>query len=148
MNREIQYFWIPKLFYMKFFLLFLFLLSITTVSGQTKSDYENAMAKFQQFYNASQPDSICAMFEKPGSEFLWNKENIAATLNEFGIMNFFEFIGVDKSDPNKVWVFKTVFSKGGEKATSLTLYKDKRLGTFRFMTLSEGITQLLKNHKK
>jgi|SRR5215831_8412808 len=132
---------------MKLFAFFFFLFPIA-LEAQTKSDYEHAMAKFQRFYNAGQGDSICAMSEHPEwSKFLWANDKTASALKEFGTLVSFKYIGVDTSDPDKVHVFKTLFSKVGAMTTSLTLDKNNHLGTFRFITTSEGITQLLRKDK-
>lgn len=135
---------------MKFFALLILLLPLAT-AGQSKTDYEKAMATFQKFYNAGLGDSINAMFGysegtvKP-SRPLWTNEATASALAEFGTLKSFQYIGVDKSDTYDVVVFVTVFSKAGNKTTSLTLNQDYSLGTFRFITTSEGITDLLKKH--
>jgi len=136
---------------MKCFALMIFLLPIA-VAGQSKTDYENAMAKFQRFYNTGQGDSINAMFghipdDMKSSRRLWTNDENAARLKEFGTLKSFKFIGIDKSDPNKVYVFETIFSKAGAKTTSLTLYKDYSVGTFRFITTSENINELLRKSK-
>ncbi len=130
---------------MKFFALLFFLLPIA-VTAQTRSDYEHAMAKFQRFYNAGQGDSINALFNHDAS-FLWTNSKADSSIKKFGTLNSFKFIGIDRTDPDKVWVFKTVFSKAGAKTTSLTLNKNNQLENFRFMTESEGITELLKKDK-
>jgi hypothetical protein len=137
---------------MKLFALFAFLLPLT-VAGQTTNDYEHAMEKFQKFYNAGRGDSINAMFGHSWDEMktrnpLWTNDDIASRLEEFGTLKSFKFIGIDTLDPNKVYVFQTFFSKGGAKTTSLTLDKDYYFDTFRFMTTSDGITQLLKKYKR
>jgi len=135
---------------MKFFALVIFLLPIA-VAGQSKTDYENAMAKFQKFYNTGQGDSINAMFghipDDMKSSPLWTNDANAVRLKEFGTLKSFKFIGIDKSDPNKVYVFETIFSKAGAKTTSLTLYKDYSVGTFRLITTSESINELLRKSK-
>lgn len=120
--------------------------------GQTKADYENAMSKFMKFYNARQGDSINAMFSAEWDDMkkthpLWTNEQGAEMLKEYGSLKSFKFIGVDKTDPARVYVFKTVFSKAGVKTTSLTLDKHNRLGTFRLITESDGIDKLLKKSK-
>ena len=128
-----------------------FLLPIAVVA-QTKKDYHQAMAKFQRLYNAGQGDSIHAMF-KPSVQTaiaehpLWTNERNAKALKEFGTLKSFKFIGIDKTDPENVYVFQTIFSKAGVKTTSLTLDENSRLGTFRFITTSEGIDDLLKKQK-
>ena len=108
------------------------------------------MEKFQTFYNAGQGDSINAMFGHGWDQMkltkpLWTNAGTDELLEEYGILKSFKFVGVDTSDPSNVYVFQTVFSKKGAKATSLTLDKDNNLGTFRFITTSDEITQLIKN---
>lgn len=136
---------------MKFFALLVFLLPIA-VAGQSQTDYENAMSRFQKFYNAGQGDSINAMFghgwdETKLTRALWTHADAAKCLKEFGKLKSFRFIGIDKEDPNKVYVFETIFSKAGTKTTSLTLDKDHSLATFRFITTSESISALQRKHK-
>ena len=133
-------------------LAFLAFLLPMTVVAQTKTDYQQVMAKFQRFYNAGQGDSIHAMF-KPAiqsataSHPLWTKERNADLLKQFGTLQSFTFLGIDKTDPSNVYVFQTRFSKAGAKNTSLTLDDNSRLGTFRFITTSQGIDVLLKKRK-
>lgn len=137
---------------MKFIPLILFLLPIA-VAGQSITDYNNAMSKFQKFYNNGQGDSINAMFghmpnEMKSASPLWTKDQNAAMLKQYGTLKSFRFIGIDKSDPNQVYVFETIFSKAGAKTSSLTLFNDYTLGTFRFITTSEEIQELLRKSKK
>lgn len=136
---------------MKLLSIIIFLLPIA-VAGQSKVDYKNAMSKFQKFYNKGQGDSINAMFghipeDMKSSTPIWTNASNEARLKEFGILKSFTFIGIDNSDPNKVYVFKTVFSKAGTKTTSLTLFNDLSVGTFRFITTSESINNLLRKSK-
>lgn len=132
---------------MKILVLIAFMLPVT-VTAQSKADYQHVMAKFQQFYNAGQADSIQAMFAPVDVKPLWNDKSIAADLNKFGTLNSFTFLGIDKTDPQNVYVFQTNFSKAGARTTSLTLHRDLRPGTFRFMTTSGGIDALLKKRKE
>jgi hypothetical protein len=119
-----------------------------TLVGQTIKSYHQIMEKFKTFYNAGQGDSINAMF---GSEQhrlnsvrpLWTNEEIFKLLNEFGKLQSFKFIAIDRSDPDNVYVFQTIFSKKGIKATSLTLDKNNKLSTFRFITASNEVSRLL-----
>lgn len=136
---------------MKTLLTLAFLLPIA-VAAQTKTDYQNVMVRFQRFYNAGQGDSINAMFQPSiqlavGDNPLWTKKQNAAMLKQYGTLNSFSFLGIDKKDPANVYVFQTFFSKGGAQTTSLTLDENSRLGTFRFITTSEGIDDLLKKRK-
>jgi hypothetical protein len=136
---------------MKIFVLVIFMLPLTVI-GQSKTDYENAFAKFQKFYNAGLGDSINNMFGsklgdlKP-TKSLWTNEENASALQEFGTLESFKYIGIDKTDTYDVYVFETIFNKAGAKTTSLTLNKDYSLGTFRFITTSKGIIKLLKESK-
>lgn len=142
---------IPQPFKMKTLALLGFLLPMA-VTAQTKADYEHVMAKFQKFYNAGQGDSIQAM-SKPFIQLisknnpLWTNERNAEALKQFGKLKSFAFLGIDKTDPDNVYVFQTFFRKAGAKTTSLTLDENSKLGTFRFMTTSDGIDDLLKNRK-
>ena len=136
---------------MKLLVLLTFLLPIMLL-GQSQTDFENAMTKFQKFYNVGLGDSLSAMFgyepnEPRPTKSLWTNESNASALEKFGTLKSFKFIGVDKSDTYDVYVFITNFSKAGEQTTSLTLNKDKSLGTFRFITSSVGIDDLVKKYK-
>jgi hypothetical protein len=123
-----------------------------TIAAQTRADYEHVMAKFQRFYNAGQGDSIHTM-SKPSIQLatknnpMWTNERNAEALKQFGSLKSFIYLGIDKTDPDKVYVFRTFFSKAGAKTTSLTMDENSKLGTFRFMTTSDGIDDLLKKRK-
>jgi len=128
----------------------LVLLMPLALLGQTPNSHSQAMEKFKKYYNAGQGDSINAMFGHEWDQIkttkaLWTNAKAAELLKEYGSLKSFEFVGVDTLDPNRVYVFKTFFSKKGVKTTSLTLDKDNSLSTFRFITTSEGIIQLLRN---
>lgn len=129
---------------------FLLLLLPFTVIGQSKNDYQKAMARFQRFYNAGQADSIYVMF-KPAyraatsRDAFWTSEQNSMALKEFGTLESFDFLGVDSID--HVYVFKTLFSKADAKTTGLTLDDDLSLITFRFITTSEEIDNMLKMQK-
>lgn len=135
---------------MKILVCLAFLLPITVIA-QTETDYKQAMATFQRLYNAGQGDSISTMFninyQSVGIEPLWTNKQTAEALKEFGTLKSFKYVGVDKTDHDTVCVFQTCFSKAGTKTTSLTLHKNNKLGTFRFITTSNGIDALLKKQK-
>jgi hypothetical protein len=136
---------------MKTLIFLAFLLPITGFA-QTETDYQKVMAKFQQFYNAGHGDSIYAMFKSSIQSAsvghpLWTKESNATALKQYGTLKSFNFLGIDNTDAAGVYVFQTFFSKAGAKTTSLTLDDNYRLGTFRFITKSEGIDALLKKRK-
>ena len=135
---------------MKCLVLLMFMMPFA-LAGQTMKSYQQAMEKFKKFYNAGKVDSINAMYGHEWDEFkskkpLWTNDRSTEFLNEYGTLQSFKFIGIDTSDPNKVYVFQTVFSKKGVNATSLTLDKNNQLSTFRFITTSDEITRLLKTH--
>lgn len=91
-------------------------------------------------------NSIYAMF-KSGIQSLtaedpfWTNESNSDLLKQFGTLKSFTFLCIDKTESN-VYVFQTFFSNAGAKTTNLTLYENSRLGTFRFITTSEGIDAL------
>ena len=123
-----------------------------SAAAQTKNYYELTMQRFQKFYNAGQADSINAMFGHNWDEAklthpVWSNADNAEYLKKTGYLKSFRFIGIDTLDPNKVYVFKTFFSKQGAKTTSLTLDSEHHLGTFRLVTSSEEISKLLKGRK-
>ncbi len=109
--------------------------------AQTLNDYQHTMDQFVQYYNHQEADNIAHMWT-PAETFLWNNERMKEMHEKYGTITAFKFLGVDKTDPNQVWVFLTQFSKAGKKTTSLTLDANKHLGTFRFITSSPGITKM------
>lgn len=132
---------------------FLFFLLPIVVAGQSTITYEQVMGKFQKFYNAGQGDSVNAMFGNEWNQTksvtsLWTNKKNDELLKEYGYLKSFKFIGIDTSDPNKVYVFETKFSKKGAKTTSLTLDSDNNLSTFRFITTSKGIMKLLEKSRR
>lgn len=134
-------------------LVFLLLMLPFAAMAQSDSYHESAMKKFQQFYNAGQGDSINAMFghswdQAKAIKPLWTNEDVARMQEEYGTLESFKFIGIDKTDPQKVRVFQTVFSKAGAKTTSFTLNKENDFSTFRFMTTSDRISKLVRKAKR
>lgn len=127
----------------------LLLLLPMAVMAQSETPHETAMGKFQKFYNAGQGDSINAMFghswdQAKAIKPLWTNEDVARMQEEYGTLVSYKFIGIDKTDPQKVHVFQTVFSKAGARTTSCTLDKDNAFATFRFMTTSDRISKLVR----
>jgi hypothetical protein len=131
---------------MKFFALLVFLLPLALV-GQSTTDYENAMAKFKKFYNAGQGDSLYVLFGRKWNKS-WTNDIVAESLKKYGKLKSFKFIGTDDEEPNKVYVFKSTFSKVGIKAISLKMEKDNDISMFRFVTSSDGINELLSKSQK
>jgi hypothetical protein len=134
---------------MKLLAILMFLMPLG-LEAQTTNSYEQIMEKFQKLYNAGQGDSINAMYGHEWDEMkltkaLWTNAKAAESLKEYGKLKSFKFVGVDKSDPNEVYVFQTVFSKKGKSLTSLKLNSDNSLSTFRFITTTDENTRQLKN---
>jgi hypothetical protein len=137
---------------MKRLVYLLFMLPLAAMA-QSDTYHESAMKKFQQFYNAGQGDSINAMLGKSWDysktiKPLWTNEDVARMQEEYGTLQSFKFIGIDETDPQKVWVFQTVFSKAGAKTTSCTLDTENAFSTFRFITTSDGISKLVRKAKQ
>ena len=137
---------------MKLLILPLLLLSLSAIA-QPNSPHDAALARFQKYYNAGQGDSINAMFGHSWDQTktirpLWTNKEAAEMLEEFGTLQSFRYIGIDETDPQKVHVYQTVFSKAGAKTTSCTLDKENAFSTFRFITTSKGISKLVKKANK
>jgi len=127
----------------------LLLLLPMAVMAQSETPHEIAMGKFQKFYNAGQGDSINAMFghswdQAKAIKPMWSNEDVARMLEEYGTLQSIKFIGIDKTDPQRVSVFLTTFSKAGQKTSSCTLDPENALSTFRFMTTSNRISKLVR----
>jgi hypothetical protein len=132
---------------MKLLAILAFLMPLAMM-GQTANSHQQAMEKFQQFYNAGQGDSINAMYGHEWDEMkltkaLWTNAKAAELLKEYGKLKSFKFVGVDKSDPNEVYVYQTVFSKKGKSFTSLKLDSANSLSTFRFITTPDENSRLV-----
>ncbi len=137
---------------MKLLIFPLLLLSLSAIA-QPNSPHDAALARFQQYYNAGQGDSINAMFghswdQAKTIKALWTNEDVTRMLEEYGTLQSFKFIGIDETDPQKVHVYQTVFSKAGAKTTSCTLDKENAFSTFRFITTSKGISKLVRKANK
>jgi len=120
--------------------------------AQTQVDYEQAISRFVSYYNHLRGDSIIKMFEhdEKSDEWMkrtWGRDHLESMHKEFGIIVSYQYLGIDKEDPNPgLAVFKTHFSRAGWKTTSLTLEKGY-LATFRFITSSKSIDKMLKKEK-
>jgi hypothetical protein len=115
--------------------------------AQTRSDYDFAMNKFVKAYNAKDAAAINKMWpvkKRKQLENLFTAQQLEEMQEKYGRINSFKYVGADTSDPDKVIVFKTVFSRVGIKATSLTLEPGNFLGTFRLVTSSPGIAKMQK----
>ncbi len=114
-----------------------------TPPGQRKEDFEATIAKFKQFYNNNQADSICNMFSDDWGEMkktLWPAKEQKSIREEYGDMISYKYMGPEPEDG--VILFKVRFSKSTH-AMGLSLEKDGQMGTFRFKTSSGFINDML-----
>ena len=119
--------------------------------GQSKADAERVMSRFQKFYNAGQDDSLYYMFSAGDRKYITRAENdnsMKGQRNSDGQLLSFSYLGIDSEDPGHVTVFKTKWSKTGDKTSSFTLDKESKFATFRLGTSSPGIDKLLESEKK
>lgn len=80
---------------------------------------------------------------------MWNADLVKTLQSEYGKIISYSYLNIDKEDPNPgLAVFKMKLSKAGDKTTSLTIEPNGTLGTFRFITSSDGINKMLKEEKK
>jgi hypothetical protein len=119
--------------------------------GQSKADAERVMSRFKRFYNAGQKDSLYYMFSA-GDRKAISKERNANDMqwyfDNFGAMISYSYLGIDNEDADHVTVFKTKWTKGGDKTSSFSLDKENKFLTFRLGTSSPGIDKLLAAEKK
>ena len=129
----------------------IFCLLIPFMAGaQTRSDYDFAMNKFVKAYNAKDAAAINKMWpmkERKQMEDMFTAKQLEDDQEKYGKITSYQYVGVDTTDPNKVTVFRAVFSVGGIRATSFTLEKGNFFGTFRFITSSPQISKMLKMGK-
>lgn len=133
----------------------LFILLFLPVIGfaQTRKDHERAIGRFVKYYNNIQGDSIMRMWEngerEEWNQKMWSDKSLTSMHKDFGKILSYKYLGIDTEDPNPgLAVFETQFSVVGWKTTSMTIDKEGWLGTFRFITSSDGIDKMLKNKKK
>lgn len=135
---------------MRYIFIALLFIFPSAVSAQTKADCEHIMARFMKFYNARQNDSIYEMFSVEDRKYISSGQNAEAmkwNIDSMGFMKSYEYLGIDSDDPEHVFVFKTNWSRIGEKTSSFTLDKEYKFNTFRLWTSSPGIDKLLKKKK-
>ncbi len=118
--------------------------------AQTRTDYENTMTRFKRYYNNEQGDSIARMWRNVTSFNGWTPERMKELKAKYGVITSTQYFGIDPSDPGKVVVFKTTFSKTGAHAIGLSLRPDdiRYLGTFRLKTTSPEIERMMKADKE
>jgi hypothetical protein len=135
---------------MKYLLAFLLLMPSAAIA-QSQADFEQVMSRFVRFYNDGQTDSICSLFprerEGKAEECFWRwaeqHHDSLSSLQEYGRITSYKYLGRDVTDAEPVHVFKVMFSKVGQKAHSFTLDEANRYGTFRFITSSDEIEKML-----
>lgn len=123
------------------------LLAILPLSlfAQSQADYEGTVSRFMEYYNMNQPEKICAMYAEEWGEdksTLWTTNQIANLHATYGRIRSYQYLGIDKHDPDKVRVFRIVCDKSTH-ALSLTLNKDRSTAIIRFYTESEDIKKLM-----
>lgn len=85
---------------------------------------------------------------EPGISDMWNSRSVEGLHSQYGKIESFSYLGIDKEDPNPgLAVFKTKLSKAGRRTTSFTIEPNGSLGTFRFITSSDGIDKMLREEK-
>lgn len=134
---------------MKYLVMLLLLLPIL-VEAQSKKDFKEVMDKFVQYYNADNTDKICTLFKEKkdiGCFWRWANEKGSKSFEEYGKITSYQYLGKDKTDPEKVTVFRVNTEKQGIKAMSFTLGQGNKFGTFRFITSSEEIERMLAEGK-
>jgi hypothetical protein len=132
------------------YLLFIFLILPCAGFAQEQSEYEETIARFIKFYNNYQSDSIKKMWPAETNpqalENMWSKKELDKLHKDYGMILSYQYLGIDTTDESAgLVVFKTRFTGAGVgwKTTSMTIDKGY-LGTFRFITSSKGIEQMLK----
>ena len=110
------------------------------------ADYENVLAKFKNFYNQNQTDSICDMFSDTWGDrkkSLWTADRNKNIKDEYGNMISYKYIATDDGDgDNDVILFKTVFDNSVHML-GISIDKNNKIVTFRFETSSPYIDKLL-----
>ncbi len=105
-------------------------------SGQSKADYEKAMAKFQKYYNQKKGAEIVKMFEgkyRNDIAWMWSKTKMDTLLNEYGKLVSFKYIGQDPNNTGAV-AYSSVFSKIEPNHMNILLNKNKFIETFILVT--------------
>ncbi len=107
---------------MKYLAILLLLLPLG-VDAQSKKDFKEVMGKFVQYYNAGNTEMICTLFPSNKDEkCFWRmaEEQGSKSLDEYGKIIAYQYLDKDKTDPEKVTVFRIETEKQGVKAMSFT----------------------------
>lgn len=134
---------------MKYLAILLILLPLGA-DAQNKKDFKEVMGKFVQYYNAGNTEMVCTLFPANKDEkCFWRmaEEQGSKSLDEYGKIVAYQYLGKDKTDPGNVTVFRIETEKQGVKAMSFTLEPGNKFGTFRFITSSEEIERMLAVYK-
>jgi hypothetical protein len=119
--------------------------------GQSKAEAERVMSRFKKFFNAGQDDSLYYMFSAGDRKYITRERsdaNMQGQRKSYGQLISFSYLGIDTEDRAHVTVFKTRWSKKGDKTSSFTLDEEQKFDTFRLETSSSGIDKLLEAEKK
>ena len=131
--------------YLAFLSLFCLLMP-ALASAQSRADYDYVMNKFVKYYNASQPENINTMWPvkmRKQNANLFDTKQLEELQDKYGKINSIKFMGIDSTDPARPAVFKTVFSRAGVKATSITIQPGNFLGSVNLIATSTEIRKML-----
>ncbi len=121
--------------------------------AQSSVRNEKLMAKFVADYNSVNSDGIVHMWNDSETvewaSKAWSAASITNMHKQYGKILSYEYLGIDEEDPNPgLAVYVINMSVAGTKNLSFTFDNGKDLGTFRFITSSDGIDKMMKNHNK
>ena len=118
MKKDSQHKHKKNIFYlcnMRYINILLLLILPTAEFTQTRSDYEHVMAKFMQFYNNNQPDSLLSLCSpqslndtksiKPNAEWLTTSHT------NFGEMTEYKYLHTEPYESDSALVFKVAFTR-------------------------------------
>lgn len=116
--------------------------------GQSRGDFDKAVAAFVRNYNNEDDEAINASFSHTWDDFatkhkttMWAKGHTADIMKKYGKMRSFKYMGVARDG---VSIYKVVCDKSTH-AFGLTLDGEGKFCTFRFQTSSPEINEMLIN---
>lgn len=123
-----------------------FILSAFCSFGQSRADYEAAMASFKKFYNDAKAESIKKLYGKGGdmaaADKLWNTESMKELKEKYGVLKEFKYIG-DKNEGKPANLYKVEFEKS---TTVVGIYLDMegKWLTFSFEKSSPSTERMMR----
>jgi len=132
-------------------LLFAMLMLPLLAGAQSQKDHENALARFQNFYNHDQADSINNMWPADMRSRMprpmWEHKEQDELKKQYGKFLSFEYAGIDNADPDKVRLFYVKFEHSTHML-SMTVDKAHMLGDFRLQTSNRYIDSVFRKMQK